>query len=298
MKSGVSWVAAVLLAGCGGAEGPPPELAAAPPSREAPLTVGDDLPVDAPLRPTGGAPSDYRPSTGERPGEARYDEVGYASWYGEEMGGGATASGEPFDPARMTAAHATLPVPSFAEVTALDSGRTILVRINDRWQGGRGRIIDLSRGAAQALGLDGRAVAGVRVRAVNPLPADASALTSGRAAAPRADAPGPVLVALRRKLPPAPAGTVPPRAAPVRAATARATQPVRAGTRGYLVQVAALSNAARAQAVAKRLGGDVVPFGNLFRIQLGPFPDAAGAERARGQAARAGFGDARVISSN
>jgi rare lipoprotein A len=282
MKSRASWAALLLLAG--GGEG----LAAAQ------RTVRDDAPPP-PASLGGTVPEGYQPSTGERPGEKRYDEVGYASWYGGETNGGPTASGEPFDPARMTAAHATLPLPSFAEVTALDSGRTVLVRINDRWQGGRGRIIDLSRAAAQALGLDGRSVAGVRVRAVNPLPADVAALAAGRAVA-RADAPNSVLVALRRRLPAAPQGSVPPPAPSRVAAVAKA--PMKPGGRGYLVQVAALSSAERARAVAGRLGGQVVPGGRLYRVQLGPFADAAGAERARGQAARAGFGDARVIPSN
>lgn len=287
MKSRASWAAALLLAGCGGAERPPPAMAAdGPPAAT--------LNVPAEPAAAAGGPEGFRPSTGERAGEARYDAVGYASWYGEETSGSPTASGERFDPAAMTAAHADLPLGSHAEVTALDSGKTVLVRINDRWKGTRGRIIDLSRGAAQALGLDTRSVAPVRVRAMTPLPADAAALAQGRPAAPRADAPAAVLAALRRKLPAAPAGSTP----PPRATPARAAAPVRAGTRGYLVQVAALSSGARAQAVAGRLGGRVIPTGKLFRVQLGPFADAAGAEAARRQAAQAGFGDARVIPSN
>lgn len=269
MKSSASWIALLLAAPAASAQQLPPAPTATP-------------------------PAEYRPSTGERPGDARYDEVGYASWYGEETNG-ATASGERFDAGAMTAAHATLPLGSHAEVTALDSGKTILVRINDRWQGGRGRIIDLSRAAAQMLGVSGSAVAPVRVRAVVPSPGDAAALAAGRAAAPRADTPKILLTALRRKLPAVPSGTVRPPSAssrPVQAA------PVRAGTRGFLVQVAALSSAARAQAVAGRLGGQVVPAGRLYRIQLGPFADVRSAETARAQAARQGFGDARVISSN
>lgn len=280
MKSRVSRGATLLLAGCVGVA-----HAAAP-------QTGADR---APVRVGAGLPADYRPSTGERPGEMRYDEVGYAG-----LAGGISdtaAAGDASDAVQVRAAHATLPVPSFAEVTALDSGRTILVRIDGRPQGAGGQIIELSRAAGQALGVDGRS--GVRVRAVRPLPADAAALSSGRAVT-RADAPQAVLVALRRKLPPMAAVPVPPRAAPLRPAPVRAApaQPGPARTGRYLVQVAALSSAERARAVAQRLGGRVVPAGNLHRIQLGPFADAAAAQRARAEAARAGFGDARVISSN
>lgn len=296
MKLRSSWVPALLLAGCGGSELPPPPPATASADvPEAPLTPPSGEPPRREVVPGPGAPDGYRPSTGERPGGARYDEVGYASWYGEETSGSPTASGERFDPSAMTAAHTTLPLGSAAEVTALDSGKTVLVRINDRWDGTRGRIIDLSRGAAQALGLDGRSVAAVRVRSVTPLAADAAALAAGKPASVRADAPPAVLAALRKKLPPAPAGSAPP---PPRRDATRPPPPARAGRQGYLVQVAALSSAARAQAVAGRLGGRVVPGGRLYRVQLGPFSDAAAAERGRAEAARAGFGDARVIPSN
>lgn len=100
-------------------------------------------------------------------GAGTYEAVGYASWYGEELRGNRTASGERFDPAGITAAHRTLPLGSFAEVTALDSGRTVTVRINDRGPHRRDREIDLSRGAAELLAA-GRSVFSVRVRAVRP----------------------------------------------------------------------------------------------------------------------------------
>lgn len=302
MKSRVSCVAALLLAGCGGYHDPPTSFGAGPPltAEEVRGERSDGTPVGAPLQPDGAAPtpSGYRPSTGERPGEARYDEVGYAGLEGEQTAG-ATAPDAPNDTRRMNAAHASPPVPSFAEVTALDTGRTILVRIDQRRQSGRDRIIDLSLAAAEALGLRGGPTAGVRVRAVHPLPADAAALAAGRPVV-RADVPAPVLAALRRKLPPATTGPVTARAASAPAMPSRPAggQPSRAAAGRYLVQVAALSSAERARAVAQRLGGRVVTAGHLHRIQLGPFADSAGAERARGLAAKAGFGDARVISSN
>ena len=81
-----------------------------------------------------------------------YDASGMASWYGEEAAGHRTASGDLFDPDGITAAHRSLPLGSLAEVTSVDTGRSVVVRINDRGPGRRDRIIDLSRGAARALG--------------------------------------------------------------------------------------------------------------------------------------------------
>ena len=78
---------------------------------------------------------------------------GQATWYGAELQGVATASGEPFDMAGLTAAHRTLPLGSNARVTNLANGRQVVVRINDRGPGRPGVLIDLSYAAAQAIGL-------------------------------------------------------------------------------------------------------------------------------------------------
>ena len=83
-----------------------------------------------------------------------YDETGVASWYGTDFQGKPTSSGELFDMNDVTAAHRTLPMPSFAEVTNLDNSRQIVVRINDRGPFKASRILDLSRRAAQLLGID------------------------------------------------------------------------------------------------------------------------------------------------
>jgi rare lipoprotein A (peptidoglycan hydrolase) len=80
---------------------------------------------------------------------------GQATWYGAELQGAATASGEPFDMNGLTAAHRTLPLGSSARVTNLANGRQVVVRINDRGPGRPGVMIDLSYGAAQAIGLLG-----------------------------------------------------------------------------------------------------------------------------------------------
>lgn len=97
-----------------------------------------------------------------------YDEQGYASWYGAEFEGRRTSSGEPFDPEELSAAHRTLPIPTWVEVTNLDNGRRLVVRINDRgpFVDTDQRIIDLSEAAARRLGVIGPGTARVRVRAL------------------------------------------------------------------------------------------------------------------------------------
>ncbi|HZB93752.1 MAG TPA: septal ring lytic transglycosylase RlpA family protein, partial [Stellaceae bacterium] len=81
-----------------------------------------------------------------------YDETGIASWYGKEFHGRSTANGEIFDLNALTAAHPTLPMPSIVQVTNLENGRSIELRVNDRGPYVNGRIIDVSRRAAQLLG--------------------------------------------------------------------------------------------------------------------------------------------------
>jgi rare lipoprotein A len=90
-------------------------------------------------------------------------EEGLASWYGGKFQGRATASGEIYDAAQMTAAHKSLPFGTLVRVTNLENDREVLVRINDRGPFVAGRIIDLSRAAALALGMAGSGVARVRV---------------------------------------------------------------------------------------------------------------------------------------
>ena len=97
----------------------------------------------------------------EEPG---YDATGVASWYGSDFHGRRTANGEIYDMNALTAAHPTLPLPSYAYVTNLDNGRTVLVRINDRGPYANDRIIDLSQQVARAIGSVGRGLANVRVR--------------------------------------------------------------------------------------------------------------------------------------
>ncbi len=93
-----------------------------------------------------------------------YDETGIASWYGEEFHGRYTADGEIFDLNSLTAAHPTLPMPVVVRVTNLENGRTIKLRVNDRGPYAAGRVIDVSRRAAQLLGFEAQGTAKVRVQ--------------------------------------------------------------------------------------------------------------------------------------
>ena len=106
----------------------------------------------------------YTPQTERRP----FTEEGLASWYGRRFNGKKTASGERYDMYAMTAAHPTLPIPSYARVTALDSGKSVVVRINDRGPFHSSRIIDLSYTAAYKLGSLARGSMRVRVESIDP----------------------------------------------------------------------------------------------------------------------------------
>lgn len=97
---------------------------------------------------------------------ADYRERGIASWYGEEFHGRATANGETYDMYAFTAAHKSLPIPTWVEVTNLDNGRRVIVKVNDRGPFVAGRLIDLSYGAAAELGMIESGTAQVEVRAL------------------------------------------------------------------------------------------------------------------------------------
>jgi rare lipoprotein A len=256
-----------------------------------------------------------------------YDEVGYTSYYGAEMAGRPTANGEMFIPGGVTAAHKTLPMPSYVEVTALDTGRTILVRVNDRGPFANDRLIDLSEGAAQQLGITAQGVSGVRVRRVNPPEQERAVLREGLRAAERIETPESLLRVLRDKLSkqPRPSGAVavsrpvpqPGRVTPAPAprATAdgrfireggeepmratpppRARQPVAAADGGYVVQVASFSSRSRADSLARKLGANVAVSadGKLFRVRYGPYASEADGERGLAKAKARGYPQARL----
>lgn len=99
--------------------------------------------------------------------EKNFQEIGIASWYGPGFHGKLTASGEPYDMHAMTAAHKTLPLGTWVQVSNLSNGRKVIVRINDRGPFHKGRVIDVSRAAASQLGILARGHARVHLKTVD-----------------------------------------------------------------------------------------------------------------------------------
>lgn len=261
-----------------------------------------------------------------------YDAVGYAS-VAPQKGGGVTAS------------HKTLPLPSYAEVTSLKSGRTILVRVENRGPMTNDRLIELSPEAAAQLGLSDTDKAPVRVRRVNPPEQERALLRAGKEAPERMETPQALLKVLNRKLAehsplspaspaPAPAashaGTGEPGYKPVVAATkapgpastvtsqsgrtiateatvAASTPPPpassetakpKAARKDFVVQVAAFSTQARADAAAKSLDAKVSKPGKYWLVRLGPYASQAAASGGLAKARAAGYRDARIQRLN
>lgn len=305
--------AALMLTGCSGTDGAngagpktyPAATAASPGVADSPVVIGEPYKI---------GDTTYTPAA-----IADYDDVGYASVYSDDSAGKATANGETFDPAWISAAHKTLPLPSYVEVTKLDTGRTILVRVNDRGPMVNDRLIALSPAAAAQLGLD-EGVAAVRVRRTNPPAAERAQLRAGKAVPERLATPASLLAILRTKAKALPApkvasepappvasakakpgddrmavrGDVEPAAAkPAPAKPVTAAKPA-AATGQYVVQVGAFSTEARAKAAAKPIGGYVSKAGNLWRVRMGPFASQADAQGALATARSKGFRDAVV----
>ncbi|MCX7674024.1 MAG: septal ring lytic transglycosylase RlpA family protein [Thiobacillaceae bacterium] len=209
----------------------------------------------------------YTPKSADAP----YRERGKASWYGRRFHGKPTSSGEPYDMYAMTAAHRTLPIPSYARVTNLDNGRSVVVRINDRGPFHADRIIDLSYTAAYKLDLL-KGVGMVEVERVFPEEGDAP----GSFAAEAVGEPGVTLTAL-------------PASPELVAPQAQARPPERPAV--YL-QLSAFSRAEAAEALAARLSrnlGVTLPGvvqryeGGLYKVQAGPYNQAQEAEAAARQ---------------
>lgn len=218
-----------------------------------------------------------------------YDEVGLASWYGAQFHGGPTANGERFDMDRIGAAHKTLPLPCYVEVTALDTGRTVLVRINDRGPFVPNRIIDLSRRTAVLLGIERSGVSRVRVRRVFPSDEDRLALRSGRPASDRPYVAARELASLNARF----AVRRPDPVAPALIAAAIPDAAVPVG--GYFIQVTAVSDRAKAEEIAEYVAGRVEPAGALWRVRVGPYRSAAEATSALAQVQRQGYQEARLV---
>lgn len=193
-----------------------------------------------------------------------YRQQGVASWYGRRYHGQKTSSGEPYDMFAMTAAHPTLPIPSYARVTRVDTGKSVVVRINDRGPFLHERLIDLSYAAAWKLGLTDNGSGLVVVESVQPGEAD----TTIAQTAP--------------SLPSAQAAAVGPTPEP----PAVLNDVVEKG--GHYLQLGAFASRDNAEALKAKLYRDlgelgdklvVRSAGSLHRLQLGPWPDVAEARR-------------------
>jgi rare lipoprotein A len=136
-------------------------------------TVSDAVPRDEPLSRSGNAPYIVGGVTYYPVNDSQgYRERGIASWYGKKFHGRRTSSGETYDMYAMTAAHRTLPLPSFVRVRNLENGRSAVVRVNDRGPFLNNRLIDLSYAAAARLGIIGSGTGIVEVEAVGPQDAE------------------------------------------------------------------------------------------------------------------------------
>lgn len=206
--------------------------------------------------------------------DPNYDRIGIASWYGEEFHGRPTANGERFDRTTISAAHPTLPLPSLVEVTNLDNGRRLVVRVNDRGPFVGDRLIDLSEAAARELGFRDRGLARVRVRFLQ-LAEDA------------------------RGVPPSLPAPKPP-SERSRLATREPLECV--GTDRYLIQVGAFRDPSRARRAAAALKGfgpvriERADAAALLRVQLGPLDDASQALTLLERARALGFRQAFVVT--
>ena len=225
----------------------------------------------------------YTPLLGDVP----YSQQGVASWYGVKFHGQRTSSGELYDMYKMTAAHPTLPIPSYARITSLESGKQVVVRINDRGPFHSSRLIDVSYTAALKLGLLGKGSHQVQVdRILAPDPAKIATLRR-EANAEASAAPAEITtLMLEDRMAFENAALAAPAAAPVPATAAVATPAV--ARPGFYLQIGAYGRAAGADDVRARLQAagidnatlDVVQAGSVYRLFQGPFATRTDAQDA------------------
>lgn len=203
-------------------------------------------------------------------------QQGVASWYGRKFHGQKTSSGEAYDMFQMTAAHPTLPIPSYARVTSLKNGRSVVVRINDRGPFLKGRVIDLSFLAACRL--DYAMQGSTEVEVVSLLPGDIAPVAPVEASTA-------VEVQALPELPPIQATALPPEPA------------IAAVSGGFFLQFGAFGSRGNAENFLAHLAREldeaqaaklvIQQSGALYRVRLGPFSDRgmalAEAERLTGQ---------------
>jgi|GEM_PF-481332 len=262
-------------------------------ARTAQLDPKDFVKIGAPYKQNG---TWYVPAM-----ETDYDETGIGSWYGAEFHGKTTSNGEIYDMDSITAAHPTLPLPSIVEVTNLENGKKLKIRVNDRGPFVKGRLIDLSPKAAKQLGYYGKGSAKVRVRYIGA----ADGIDGPMAMQPAKPQYGLQTASYSK---PAPY-----RAAPVIAAkplpqvktviAPKPSAPVAAKSSRYL-QVGAFSSAANAEKMRSKLNSAarVAPVeqggSTLYRVLVGPLPDEASVALAQTEASRLGVTQARTVTLN
>lgn len=244
-----------------------------------------------------------------------YDETGIASWYGPTFYGHRTANGEMYDGNALTAAHKTLPMPVNVRVTNLENGKSLVVRVNDRGPFARGRIIDLSKRAAELLDVVQTGTARVRVtylgRAdINGAPPQEtpSAIASALPAAPTAKVDTEALgiiagaaVAPPRKVNKMPTAPIPSQMFADNQPSGQVTRvPVPPETRLY-VQLGAFSNISNARALLAKVGGDLRISTlqrnkqTLYRVRSAPLASVADADAALARITGAGANDAHIV---
>jgi rare lipoprotein A len=285
---------ALLLAACTGGPGGPPRFGKAPapappasgkyymddgPGLSPPAnldSIPDAVPRLEPLsraanRPYAVLGREYVPATTL----VAYRERGIASWYGRKFHGQKTSTGEVYDMYAMTAAHPTLPLPSYARVTNLANGRSVVVRVNDRGPFLHDRIIDLSYAAAHRIGIAQNGSGEVEVDAVLP---DAIARTAQAAQPP---------LALVASAPPV-AGPLAPASEVAATDAAVDAAPVATLNGGYSVQLGAFASYPNAQAFLAHVQNQLATAqvearirqaGGLYRVYIGPYPDRSEAQR-------------------
>ncbi len=246
---------------------PPPNLGSIPDAvpRVEPLNRGTSRPYTVMNK-------NYAPMTALAPYKAR----GVASWYGRRYHGKKTASGEIYDMYGMTAAHTTLPIPSYARVTNLANGRSVVVRVNDRGPFIDSRLIDLSYTAAYKLGVLGGGSAMVEVESILPgEPAPVAAALPGAA---------PTVALLQRE--PEPVAMPLPPADPQPTAP---SAPVTRDASGYYLQLGAFGSRENAEMFLSRLKSQadwpdqtlsIFPRDGLFKVHAGPYATQQDARQA------------------
>jgi rare lipoprotein A len=203
------------------------------------------------------------------PDAAGYEKRGTASWYGEKFHGYATSNGEIYDMYKMSAAHRSLPLPTFARVTSLDSGRSVIVRVNDRGPFHSDREIDLSYAAAARLGFLDNGTGSVKVEAINP---EQWLAERGRGGS----APGQTRATEASRVASNASPVVARQVASAVPVPAQAPQATPSQDAAVYLQIAALGNPEGAQQLQQRLQVEqphdvrIISAADVYRVQVGP----------------------------